>query len=89
MALTRSRAGESEVPRVGLREALDQSGVAAAAEAVDPRTGRAKAFAVPVVFLVLPVTVLFALFPGLISIVSLAQTTADPMEGLQMRAFAY
>ena len=28
---------------------------------------------VPVVFLVLPVTVLFALFPGLISIVSLAQ----------------
>jgi tight adherence protein C len=26
----------------------------------------------PVVFLVLPVTVLFALFPGLISIVSLA-----------------
>ena len=30
-------------------------------------------FAVPVVFLVLPVTVLFALFPGLISIVSLAQ----------------
>jgi tight adherence protein C len=30
-------------------------------------------FAVPVVFLVLPVTVLFALFPGLISIVSLAR----------------
>jgi tight adherence protein C len=30
-------------------------------------------FVVPVVFLVLPVTVLFALFPGLISIVSLAQ----------------
>jgi tight adherence protein C len=29
--------------------------------------------AVPVVFLILPVTVLFALFPGLISIVSLAQ----------------
>jgi tight adherence protein C len=28
---------------------------------------------VPVVFLVLPVTVLFALFPGLISIVSLAR----------------
>jgi tight adherence protein C len=28
---------------------------------------------VPVVFLILPVTVLFALFPGLISIVSLAQ----------------
>ena len=28
---------------------------------------------VPVVLLVLPVTVLFALFPGLISIVSLAQ----------------
>ena len=28
---------------------------------------------IPVVFLVLPVTVLFALFPGLISIVSLAQ----------------
>jgi tight adherence protein C len=31
------------------------------------------AFAVPVVFLVLPVTVLFALYPGLISIVSLAR----------------
>ena len=31
------------------------------------------AMMVPVVFLVLPVTVLFALFPGLISIVSLAQ----------------
>ena len=30
-------------------------------------------FAVPVVFLVLPVTVLFALYPGLISIVSLAR----------------
>ncbi len=29
--------------------------------------------AVPVVFLVLPVTVLFALYPGLISIVSLAR----------------
>jgi tight adherence protein C len=28
---------------------------------------------VPVVFLVLPVTVFFALFPGLISIVSLAR----------------
>ncbi|RZU30486.1 hypothetical protein BKA19_0102 [Blastococcus saxobsidens] len=28
---------------------------------------------VPVVFLVLPVTVLFALFPGLIAIVSLSQ----------------
>ncbi len=28
---------------------------------------------VPVVFLVLPVTVLFALYPGLISIVSLAR----------------
>jgi len=31
------------------------------------------AMMVPVVFLILPVTVLFALFPGLISIVSLAQ----------------
>ena len=31
------------------------------------------AMMVPVVFLVLPVTVLFALYPGLISIVSLAQ----------------
>ncbi len=31
------------------------------------------ALAVPVVFLVLPVTVLFALFPGLIAIVSLAR----------------
>ena len=31
------------------------------------------AMMVPVVFLVLPVTVLFALFPGLISIVSLSQ----------------
>ena len=31
------------------------------------------ALVVPVVFLVLPVTVLFALFPGLISIVSLAK----------------
>ena len=31
------------------------------------------AMMVPVVFLVLPVTVLFALFPGLISIVTLAQ----------------
>jgi hypothetical protein len=36
-------------------------------------TGNESAFTVPVVFLVLPVTVLFALFPGLISIVSLAQ----------------
>ena len=34
---------------------------------------REVAMMVPVVFLVLPVTVLFALFPGLISIVSLAQ----------------
>ena len=31
------------------------------------------AMMIPVVFLVLPVTVLFALFPGLISIISLAQ----------------
>jgi hypothetical protein len=37
-------------------------------------TGRNKeSVLVPVVFLVLPVTVLFALFPGLISIVSLAR----------------
>jgi hypothetical protein len=35
--------------------------------------GEALTLVVPVVFLVLPVTVLFALFPGLISIVSLAQ----------------
>ena len=35
--------------------------------------GEHMALVVPVVFLVLPVTVLFALFPGLISIVSLAQ----------------
>ena len=35
--------------------------------------GETLTLAVPVVFLVLPVTVLFALFPGLISIVSLAQ----------------
>ncbi|TQN44389.1 hypothetical protein FHU33_3891 [Blastococcus colisei] len=35
--------------------------------------GGSLAIAVPVVFLVLPVTVLFALFPGLISIVSLAR----------------
>jgi hypothetical protein len=34
---------------------------------------RGKATDVPVVFLVLPVTVLFALYPGLISIVSLAR----------------
>ena len=37
------------------------------------REGYRLTTAVPVVFLVLPVTVLFALFPGLISIVSLAQ----------------
>ena len=39
----------------------------------DAEDSKCLTFAVPVVFLVLPVTVLFALFPGLISIVSLAQ----------------
>ena len=42
-------------------------------ELIESAARREVLMMVPVVFLVLPVTVLFALFPGLISIVSLAQ----------------
>ena len=54
------RAQAADVREAGKRELLDSGG------------RKEIAMMVPVVFLVLPVTVLFALFPGLISIVSLA-----------------
>jgi tight adherence protein C len=55
------RAQAADVREAGKRRLLEAGG------------RREIAMMVPVVFLVLPVTVLFALFPGLISIVSLAQ----------------
>jgi tight adherence protein C len=55
------RAQAADVREAGKRRLLDAGG------------RKEIAMMVPVVFLVLPVTVLFALFPGLISIVSLAQ----------------
>ncbi len=54
------RAQAADVREAGKRELLDSGG------------RKEIAMMVPVVFLILPVTVLFALFPGLISIVSLA-----------------
>lgn len=54
------RAQAADAREAGKRELLDSGG------------RKEIAMMVPVVFLVLPVTVLFALFPGLISIVSLA-----------------
>ena len=54
------RAQAADVREAGKRDLLDSGG------------RKEIAMMVPVVFLVLPVTVLFALFPGLISIVSLA-----------------
>jgi len=54
------RAQAADVREAGKRELLESGG------------RKEIAMMVPVVFLVLPVTVLFALFPGLISIVSLA-----------------
>ncbi len=55
------RAQAADVREAGKRELLDSGG------------RKEIAMMVPVVFLILPVTVLFALFPGLISIVSLAR----------------
>ena len=55
------RAQAADVREAGKRRLLESGG------------RKEIAMMVPVVFLVLPVTVLFALFPGLISIVSLAQ----------------
>ena len=55
------RAQAADVREAGKRRLLEEGG------------RKEIAMMVPVVFLVLPVTVLFALFPGLISIVSLAQ----------------
>jgi tight adherence protein C len=55
------RAQAADVREAGRRRLLEAGG------------RKEVAMMVPVVFLVLPVTVLFALFPGLISIVSLAQ----------------
>jgi tight adherence protein C len=55
------RAQAADVREAGKRQLLEAGG------------RKEIAMMVPVVFLVLPVTVLFALFPGLISIVSLAQ----------------
>ena len=55
------RAQAADVREAGKRELLDTGG------------RKEIAMMVPVVFLILPVTVLFALFPGLISIVSLAR----------------
>lgn len=54
------RAQAADVREAGKRQLLDSGG------------RKEIAMMVPVVFLVLPVTVLFALFPGLVSIVSLA-----------------
>jgi tight adherence protein C len=55
------RAQAADVREAGKRQLLEAGG------------RKEIAMMVPVVFLVLPVTVMFALFPGLISIVSLAQ----------------